>query len=91
MSSSFQSLKISLQIANFIWVYHWQAGEELVAGRVPVRARIEYQSALTLPGPAELRSITAADGMDVCAWLSMDGRVHSSMAIRLQAAVSNNA
>ena len=69
---------------------HWQAGEELVAGRVPVRARIEYQSALTLPGPAELLSVTAADGMDVCAWLSMDGRVHSSMAIRLQAAAFNN-
>ncbi len=64
---------------------HWQASEELLAGRVPVRALIEYQSALTLPGPAELISITAPGGTDVCAWLSMDGRVHSSMAIRLAA------
>ncbi len=70
---------------------HWQAGEELVAGRVPVRALIEYQSALTLPGPAELISTNASNGTDVCAWLTMDGRVRSSMEIRLRAPIPDDA
>jgi len=68
---------------------HWQAGEELIAGRIPIRALIEYQSALTLPGPAELISVATPGGPDVCAWLTVDSRVHSSMAIRLQVPALN--
>ena len=64
---------------------HWQAAEELLGGRTPVRALIEYQRELNLPGPAALLHdvIAGEDAQMIRGWLHADGDVRSSMAMTL--------
>lgn len=60
---------------------HWQAAEELLQGRPLRRALVEYASALTMPGPAELRWTEQAGSL--LAWLCDGGVVHSAVAVEL--------
>lgn len=62
---------------------HWRAVEEVLAGRTPVRAEIEFRDALEAPADATLCHVEH-DGA-VGTWLVQDGRVRSSVLVVLGA------
>lgn len=58
---------------------HWAAVEEVLEGRIPRRAQIDFAEALSGPGTCELW--TSRDASSISVWLGQDGRVRSSTVV----------